>query len=199
MQKPGLGFSSPSSRPKGWEKEPGWACHDLWCGPAEQRLYRRRERARQGNGVRPACSPAHLTGRRTGRADIERAGERGTETVLIPKTTRHSDAFQHRAERVRLYHYEATDGEEAVALFRERSDAIAPVILDIVMPKKIGKEVYEDLRRIRPGSKALFISGHPADIIHDKGMLDRELPFLSKPIALQTLLRKVREVPGVRA
>jgi two-component system cell cycle sensor histidine kinase/response regulator CckA len=107
--------------------------------------------------------------------------------------------FQHRAERVRLYHYEATDGEEAVALFRERSDAIAPVILDIVMPKKSGKEVYEDLRRIRPGSKALFISGHPADIIHDKGMLDRELPFLSKPIALQTLLRKVRDVPGVRA
>ena len=67
------------------------------------------------------------------------------------------------------------------------------------MPKKNGKEVCEELRRIRPGVKVLFISGYTADIVHDKGILDQELPFLSKPIAPQALLRKVREVLGVRS
>ncbi|MHB8843966.1 MAG: ATP-binding protein [Nitrospirota bacterium] len=126
--------------------------------------------------------------------------ERGTETVLIAE----DDPALRRLSSTVLNEFgyttiEAADGEEAVALFRERGDAIALVILDVIMPKKNGKEVYEELRRIRPGLKTLFISGYTADIVHEKGILDQDLPFLSKPIAPQALLRKVREVLGARS
>lgn len=80
-----------------------------------------------------------------------------------------------------------------------RGDAIALAILDGIMPRKNGKEVCEELRRVQPGLNALFIGGHTAELVRDKGILDHELPFLSNPSAPQALLRKVREVLGVRS
>jgi two-component system, cell cycle sensor histidine kinase and response regulator CckA len=94
---------------------------------------------------------------------------------------------------------EAADGEEAVVRFLERKDEIHLVILDVIMPKKNGREVYEELRKVRPDLKALFMSGYTADIVREKGILDEGLVFLDKPIAPQLLLKKVREVLGPQA
>ena len=52
------------------------------------------------------------------------------------------------------------------------------------MPKRNGKEVYEELRKVRPDLKALFMSGYTADIIREKGVLDQDILFLAKPVAL---------------
>jgi DNA-binding response OmpR family regulator len=62
------------------------------------------------------------------------------------------------------------------------------------MPKKNGREVYEEAMRIAPGVKTLFISGYPAEIIQKKGMLEKEFRFIRKPFTPQELLRKVRIV-----
>jgi DNA-binding response OmpR family regulator len=62
------------------------------------------------------------------------------------------------------------------------------------MPKKNGKEVYEEIRTIKPGVKVLFVSGYTADIIHHKGIADEGMQFVSKPVSPDHLLRKVREV-----
>jgi CheY-like chemotaxis protein len=86
-----------------------------------------------------------------------------------------------------------------VARFLERKDEIHLVILDVIMPKKNGREVYEELRKVRPDLKALFMSGYTADIVREKGILDEGLVFLDKPIAPQLLLKKVREVLGPQA
>jgi CheY-like chemotaxis protein len=91
---------------------------------------------------------------------------------------------------------EAADGEEAVVRFLERKGEIHLIILDAIMPKKDGREVYEDLRKARPVLKALFMSGYTADIVREKGILDEGLVFLDKPIAPHLLLKKVREVLG---
>jgi len=89
---------------------------------------------------------------------------------------------------------EAADGEEAVVRFLERKGEIHLIILDAIMPKKDGREVYEDLRKARPVLKALFMSGYTADNIKSKGILADGVPLLSKPIIPDQLLRKVREV-----
>ncbi len=94
---------------------------------------------------------------------------------------------------------EAADGQEAVARFLERKDEIHLVLLDVIMPKKNGREVYEELRKVRPDLKALFMSGYTADIVREKGILDEGLVFLDKPIAPQLLLKRVREVLGPQA
>jgi two-component system, cell cycle sensor histidine kinase and response regulator CckA len=89
---------------------------------------------------------------------------------------------------------EAMDGEEAVSAFRVHKDHIDAVILDVIMPKKSGKEVYEALRKMRPGLKALFISGYTPDIITDKGFLKDTFDYVSKPLSPQEMLTKLREV-----
>lgn len=95
---------------------------------------------------------------------------------------------------------EAVDGEDAISQFMKKrnKDRIQLLILDVIMPKKNGKEVYEEIKRERPDIKVLFTSGHTADLIHRKGILEGGSGFVLKPFAPHDLLRKVREVLGER-
>ena len=46
--------------------------------------------------------------------------------------------------------------------------------------------------------KVLYMSGYTDDAIDHQGMLDEGIAFLSKPIGLDTLVRKVRDVLDAR-
>ena len=86
------------------------------------------------------------------------------------------------------------EAEEAVEQFRENGDRIALVLCDVVMPKKNGKEVYDEIRAMEPGVRFLFTSGYNDEIIHTKGILLEEIEFLVKPVNRQALLQKLREM-----
>ena len=88
----------------------------------------------------------------------------------------------------------AADGDEAVGLFREHHDTINLLLLDVIMPKKNGREAYAEMQKIRPAIKALFTSGYTADIIHKQGLLEKGLEFILKPVSPTELLKKVRDV-----
>ncbi len=64
----------------------------------------------------------------------------------------------------------------------------------MVMPKKNGREVYEEIGKIRPGIKVIFTSGYTGDIVLDKGIRDDIVDFIKKPLLPDELLLKVREV-----
>jgi DNA-binding response OmpR family regulator len=89
---------------------------------------------------------------------------------------------------------EAKDGEDAILKFMKNKRRVDLVILDVVMPKKNGKEAYEEIKKHVPDVKALFTSGYTADVIHKKGVLDEELDFISKPVSPKELLKRVREI-----
>jgi two-component system, cell cycle sensor histidine kinase and response regulator CckA len=89
---------------------------------------------------------------------------------------------------------EAIDGEDAIQKFMEHKDLIDLLILDVVMPKKNGKEVYIHLRVIKPNIKALFTSGYTGDVVIDKGIYDDTVDFISEPLSPNGLLLKAREV-----
>jgi PAS domain S-box-containing protein len=88
---------------------------------------------------------------------------------------------------------EAVDGEDAVDKFN-RHKKIDLLIIDTVMPKKNGRDVYDEIRKTYPHVKVLFTSGYTKDVILDKGIKEEEFHFLRKPLAPNELLRKVREV-----
>ena len=88
----------------------------------------------------------------------------------------------------------AADGDEAVGLFMEHHDAINLLLLDVIMPKKNGREAYAAMQKIEPAVKALFTSGYTADIIHKQGLLEKGLEFILKPVSPTELLKKVRDV-----
>ena len=89
---------------------------------------------------------------------------------------------------------EAMNGEDAMIKFEEHQDHVDIVLLDVIMPKKNGKEVWDHIRKVKPDSKAIFISGYAYDIIHQKGVIQDEINFISKPISPEDLLRNVRVV-----
>jgi two-component system, cell cycle sensor histidine kinase and response regulator CckA len=88
----------------------------------------------------------------------------------------------------------AADGEEAIRLFREHPGLIHLVMIDVVMPGKDGRAVYEEIMRLRPDTRVLFTSGYTADFISSKGLLDKGVPFISKPVSPRDLLIKIKEV-----
>ncbi len=89
---------------------------------------------------------------------------------------------------------EAADGEEAIRLFRENRDRIRLLLSDLVMPNKSGKETYEELKKIKRDLRAIFMSGYTFDIIAQKGLLEEGIDFMSKPVSMIDLIRRVREV-----
>jgi signal transduction histidine kinase/ActR/RegA family two-component response regulator len=89
---------------------------------------------------------------------------------------------------------EAADGEEAARKFQEHNRSIALLLTDVIMPKKNGREIYDQVRAIAPSIKVLFISGYTADIIKSRGILDDGYQLLSKPLVPDKLLRVVRTV-----
>ena len=89
---------------------------------------------------------------------------------------------------------EAGNGDDAIRVFDEHREKIRLVILDVVMPGKNGREVFDEITRIEPKAKAIFMSGYTGDIVIDKGIQREHVEFLQKPLSMANLLSKVREV-----
>jgi CheY-like chemotaxis protein len=86
------------------------------------------------------------------------------------------------------------DGEQSVSLFQALNDRIDLVILDMILPKKNGREVFDAIMSINPDMPILFISGYSADVIGRKGFLHQDMDFLAKPALPHVLASKVREM-----
>lgn len=121
--------------------------------------------------------------------------ERGTETVLVAE-----DDAQVRELIRKIFTgfgytvLEAKDGEEAIQVFYENKEKIHLLILDVIMPKRNGKEVYDEIKTVRPDLEAIFMSGYDANIIYKKSVAEEGIDFIPKPILPDELLRKVRKV-----
>lgn len=89
---------------------------------------------------------------------------------------------------------EAVDGQEALELFRDNRDRISLVILDVIMPKLKGREVFDAIRAIDPAVRVLFCSGYPEDVVIKQGGFERGMNYLAKPYSPKELLMKIREV-----
>lgn len=119
----------------------------------------------------------------------------GAETLLVAED--HTEVRQLMRIILERFGYnivEAIDGEDAITKFKENIEKIDLAILDVIMPKAHGKAVHEEIRNLKPGIKAIFVSGYSTDIIDRKGILEKGINFVQKPISPNELLRKVREV-----
>lgn len=89
---------------------------------------------------------------------------------------------------------EATNGNEALAIYKKHRGRFDLIVTDVVMPNMSGPELARTLEALSPGIKVLYLSGYTDDAIVRHGLLDQKMAFLQKPFTPDALLRKVREV-----
>jgi PAS domain S-box-containing protein len=118
----------------------------------------------------------------------------GTETILIAEDDEPVRKLtKETLERAGYKVIDAVDGDDAMEKFMEHKDEIQLLLLDVIMPKRNGREVYDEIRKIRPEVRVIFVSGYPADFIATKGIIEEGLNYIAKPLPPNQLLKKIRE------
>jgi two-component system, cell cycle sensor histidine kinase and response regulator CckA len=114
----------------------------------------------------------------------------GSETILIAEDAEDIRKVMERALTLAGYRVlAASDGAEALELFREHADEVALVIVDDVMPRLGGPDAVVEMRKVRPSVDALVLSGYPTRAGDGDG---GALPRVQKPIAPRELLAVIR-------
>jgi PAS domain S-box-containing protein len=124
----------------------------------------------------------------------------GSEVILVAEDN--EDVRQIVTTVLRDFGYtviEAVDGVDAVEKFNENREGIDLLLLDVIMPRKNGKEAYIELKKIRPDIRAVFMSGYTGDILSKKGISREGIPMIAKPIVIEKLLKQIRELLDTRS
>ena len=120
---------------------------------------------------------------------------RGTETVLLVEDAAAVRAVTKQVlERQGYTVLEAPNGEAALHLAERHHGPIHIVLTDVVMPLLSGRQMAEQLVRVRPDTKVLYASGYTDDSVVRHGVLELGTAYLQKPFSPESLARKVREV-----
>ncbi len=128
-------------------------------------------------------------------ADDRDAMQGGTETILVAED--HDGLREIAFEILTSLGYRvvlAADGEQALREFRSLRDLIDLALLDVMLPKISGPEIYERVSVERPDLPVIFATGYSADSSLLRQVEQRGLPVIQKPYSSRELARKVREV-----
>lgn len=87
----------------------------------------------------------------------------------------------------------AASGSIAVQLCAQFEGPIHLIIADVVLRSISGPDVVKYGLTMRPDTKALFMSGHPREVLIEHG-LSEEMPFLAKPFAFKELEERIQEL-----
>jgi CheY-like chemotaxis protein len=96
-------------------------------------------------------------------------------------------------QRRGLVVYDASNGEDALALYRQHPIDI--VVTDVVMPGMDGIALAHTLAEINPGVAVLMISGYPGGIEPARLRIPR-WASLAKPFTAGDLMKAISELAG---
>jgi len=75
----------------------------------------------------------------------------------------------------------AGDGEEAIEVFKQNSDIIQAVLLDVIMPRMDGRQCFQKLKHLKPDVRVVMVSGFTHDSVIDDVISQGAVAFLKKP------------------
>ena len=153
----------------------------------------------RGNGTAirlyfPALDRAQAVVPRATATATERPAERDSgRVVLVAEDER--TVRQVAARWLRRAGYcviEAEDGVEAVEKLEQHLATVELMVLDVVMPRMGGREVWQRALHLKPELKVLFVSGYAEEGIHTEFVLDKGLSFLPKPYSGTELVERLQ-------
>jgi len=121
--------------------------------------------------------------------------ENTSKTILVADDdTVFRELIKTQLERSGYRVIEAIDGIDAIRKFVDHKDSIELLIIDVIMPKMHGREVYASIKKMRPGIKTIFVSGYEADFINKKIESEEQIHLIIKAELPKLLLPKVQEI-----
>ena len=87
----------------------------------------------------------------------------------------------------------ASDGENALEIYRKKNMVINLVILDLIMPGMGGRRCLEELMKINPKVRLIIASGYSIDGPMKKLLEAGTKGFIHKPFDMSQMLKVVRE------
>ncbi|HWC98743.1 MAG TPA: PAS domain S-box protein, partial [Candidatus Sulfopaludibacter sp.] len=88
----------------------------------------------------------------------------------------------------------AASGAEALVIVSAHQEPIPLLLTDVIMPGMNGRELADQLHRIYPTMKAIFMSGYTDRILTNTGTLDSNTHYLQKPFTMVQLAEVIRAV-----
>ena len=88
----------------------------------------------------------------------------------------------------------ASDGEEAVEIFRQKKNEIGIVLTDMGLPILGGWEMFEKLQGIDPNVKVILASGFVDAEMRNEVMKKGAKDFIQKPYVPAAILKRIRDV-----
>lgn len=139
--------------------------------------------------------PAGRAGKEYPHGEEERDLRQGSELILVVDDepmikTLALDILQRYGYTVLT----ADGGEEAIAIYSRQWKEISLVLLDMVMPKIDGREVFRRVREINPQVKVIVSSGYSHDRDADDLLEQGAAGFVQKPYRMTDLLKMVEKV-----
>jgi PAS domain S-box-containing protein len=119
---------------------------------------------------------------------------RGTETIFIVEDE--EDLREMAKMQLEVLGYKvliAEDGEEAVNIYRDEFKNIDLVILDMIMPKMNGPEVFKEFKSINPKVKTVITSGYSQDGKAAEILENGGIGFIQKPFKLENLTKIIHD------
>lgn len=86
------------------------------------------------------------------------------------------------------------NGREAINVYKENSDEIDIVILDLMMPEMDGRDVFFGLKEIDPDVKIILASGYSMSNMADELLEKGARAFIQKPFEIKELSGSIRQV-----
>ncbi|MFZ3047809.1 MAG: response regulator [Desulfatirhabdiaceae bacterium] len=97
-------------------------------------------------------------------------------------------------ERLGFHVISASNGRDAIDVYRRQKEQIDLIVLDMIMPGMGGDEVFNQLIDIDPNVRVLLASGYSLNG-HASEIMKRGCGgFIQKPFSLEELTRKIRDV-----
>jgi two-component system, cell cycle sensor histidine kinase and response regulator CckA len=129
----------------------------------------------------------------------ERAPPRGSETVLIAEDEEGVRALASYTLSACGYQVlAAPDAKEAMRLAAGHHGPIHLLLTDVVMPGVGGRWLGQQLAKLHPDIRVLFVSGYTDDAVIRHGVLRNGVNFLQKPFSPFVLASRVREALDAR-
>jgi len=122
------------------------------------------------------------------------ASRNGTETILVAEDETSLRTLTSTTLELCGYKVlQGKDGLDALEVNRNYAKTIDLLLTDIVMPGMGGRALAEELGRLRPEIKIVYMSGYTGQAVGSQGPVEPGSFYLHKPFTREALTKKIRE------